>query len=149
MTWAAVVHGANGMTWYTYGGFPSKDGKSANYGITSTPERWANICELATRLKELSPALVSRKPSDQPKVAVVSGVKTDPFGQSSVSCLLKRTGGSSYLIAVNASPEPVTARFAVKGQGEAKVMWENRTVNIGQDGITDYFAPFAVHVYNF
>ena len=143
MTWAAVVHGANGMTWYTYGG-ESKDG---NEGVTSTPERWQAVCELAGRLKELSPTLVERTPLGQPTVSMVSGAAHDPFGQPSVSCLLKRQDGVATLIAVNAAPAPASARFGIAGSGTANVLWEKRTVPFGANGLEDAFEPFAVHVY--
>ena len=143
MTWAAVVHGANGVTWYTYGG-SAKDG---NEGVTSTPERWRNICELAGRLKELSPVLLERTTPGQPAVSIVSGAARDPFGRPSVSCLLKRHGGVATLIAVNAAPAPASARFGIAGSGTANVLWEKRTVPFGANGLEDAFEPFAVHVY--
>lgn len=147
MTWAAVVHGAHGVVWYTYGGFYDKKKGRENKGVTSTPERWRNICEVATRLKELSPVLVERTPPDQPKVTVMSGAAHDPFGNPAVTCLLKRHGGTSTLIAVNAAPEPVKARFGVVVGGDAKVLWEDRSVPFGANGLDDAFGPFAVHVY--
>ena len=143
MTWAAVVHGANGVTWYTYGG----NAKDGNEGVTSTPERWRNICELAGRLKELSPVLLERTPPDQPHVEIVSGAVHDPFGQPAVSCLLKRQNGIATMIVVNAAPAPATARFGVAGGGAADVLWEKRTVPFGANGLEDSFEPFAVHVY--
>ena len=143
MTWAAVVHGANGVTWYTYGGV-AKDG---NEGVTSTPERWRNICELASRLKELSPVLLERTPPEQPTVSMISGAAHDPFGQPAVSCLLKRQDGIVTLIAVNAAPAPAMARFGIAGSGAADVLWEKRTVPFGANGLEDAFEPFAVHVY--
>ena len=143
MTWAAVVHGANGVAWYTYGG----NAKDGNEGVTSTPERWHAICELAGRLKGLSPVLVERTPIDQPAVSIVSGAAHDPFDRPSVSCLLKRHGGMATLVAVNAAPAPATARFGVAGGGAAKVLWESREVPFDANGLEDAFEPFAVHVY--
>ena len=147
MTWAAVVHGASGIAWYTYGGFYDKVNKMDNQGVASTPERWRNVCEVATRLKELSPFLVERPPKDQPKVYVVSGAAVDPFGRPAVTCLLKRHGGIATLIAVNAAPEPTKVSFAVRGCAEADVLWEGRRVPFKQNGLEDEFAPFAVHIY--
>ena len=119
MTWAAVIHGAHGMTWYTYGGFMNKKTGKKNEGITSTPERWQTISELATKLRELSPVLMERTPKEQPKVQVVSGPEKDPLGENpSVTALLKRHDGKDYLFMVNASTEPVKAKVTMPGGGE-------------------------------
>ena len=140
-TFAAVIHGAHGVTWYTYGGFDK------NEGVTSTPERWRNICDLATRLSELSPVLAERTPPQPDAPTVIAGPKTDPFGAPSVTCLLKRHAGKGYLLAVNAAAEPVSAKLAVPGAAKAEVLYENRACNVEDGRITDDFAPFAVHIY--
>ena len=147
MAWASVVHGAHGVVWYTYGGFYDKENKRQNEGVTSTPERWGWFCETATRLKELSPFLVERTPSAQPSVAVEEGTETDPFGYPSVSCLVKRRGDETVLIAVNSSPSAVKARFSGVPDNIATVIWENRSVSANGGGMEDSFAPFDVHVY--
>ena len=148
MTWAAVIHGAHGMTWYTYGGFVDKKRNRINEGITSTPERWRNICTLATRLRDLSDVITARKGPQPPVPEVVKGEAKDPLGQPAVTCLLKRHGGKTYLFAVNAAPSPVTARFALAGEkGSARVLWEDGRTCALADGFTDDFAAFGVHVY--
>ena len=131
MTWAAVIHGAHGITWYTYGGFENKKTGKKNEGITSTPERWQAISELATSLRQLSPVLVERTPADQPKVDIVSGPAKDPLGENpSVTVLMKRHSGKTHLFAVNACPEPVTAKV-VFADGASKTL---------------ELPPFGVHV---
>ena len=142
-TFAAVIHGAHGLTWYTYGGF----GK--NEGVTSSPERWRNICDLATRLSELSPVLVERTPPQPPLPVVLSGPKTDPLGGPSVTCLLKHHAGRRYLFAVNATAEPVSVRLFMEGAVTVEVLYANRTCTAHDGHITDGFAPFAVHIYRF
>ena len=142
MTFAAVIHGAHGVTWYTYGGFGD------NEGVTSTPERWRNICDLAGRLAELSPVLEERTPPQPPAPTVVSGPKSDPLGGGpSVTCLLKRHGGLTYLFAVNATTEPVSAELPADGATTVEVLHENRNCAAKNGRLADSFAPFAVHVY--
>ena len=140
-TFAAVIHGAHGVTWYTYGGF----GK--NEGVTSAPERWQNICDLATRLSALSPVIVERTPAQPSAPTVLSGPKSDPLGGPSVTCLLKRHDGWNYLLAVNAAPEPVAAEFPAAGAESVSVFCESRTCAVKHGRFTDEFLPFAVHVY--
>ena len=130
-SWAAIIHGAHGITWYTYGGFEDRKKGTRNEGITSTPERWQAISALATEIKRLSPVLLERTPREQPAVTVIEGPALDPLGERpSVTCLLKRKGGKDFLFAVNAAAEPVTARFTLPG-GAVR---------------TERFAPFGVLV---
>lgn len=147
-SFAAIIHGANGITWYTYGGFYDKKRKKNNEGVTSTPERWQAICDLAGWIRELSPVLLSG-PCEQPAVPeILSGSAKDFHGQPSVTALLKRHDGKAYLIAVNAAYEKVRARFRIENAGPvAEVMREGRTLRCPQGIIEDDFWPFGVHVY--
>ena len=147
MTWASVIHGAHGVTWYTYGGFYSKKYKRLNSGITSSPERWKNICDLATQLNELSPVLLERKGAQPPVPAVTKGPKADPLGHPSVTCLVKRHDGATYVFAVNAAPEAVSARIDLNLAGEAEALYENGRRLAVSGSIADDFRPFGVHIY--
>ena len=151
MAFASVIHGAHGLVWYTYGGFYSSKRQDFDEGITSTPERWWNMSELAGWLKELSPALVARTGKQPPSAEILEGPQKDPLGEGpSVTGLLKRDGGKAYFLTVNASMKPVKARFALSGVASAgKVMREGRDIRLVKDALTDEFAPFAVHVYVF
>ena len=149
-SFAAIVHGANGILWYTYGGFFQKEKNRLNEGITSTPERWRDITELASLIREISPALLEEG-GTHPEVEMLSGPATDPFGGASVTSLLKRHGGSMYLIAVNAAPEAVHARFRLGNAGAAdgEVLREGRRVTCRSGALEDDFKPFGVHIYKF
>ncbi len=115
--------------------------------MTTTPERWRNICDLATRLSELSPVLVERTPPQPDAPTILAGPKSDPLGAPSVTCLLKRHADKGYLLAVNAAAEPVSAKLSVPGATMAEVLYENRACDVEDGRITDDFAPFAVHIY--
>ena len=116
--------------------------------MNSTPERWKAICDLATWLKELSPALVTRTGKQPPPAEIVSGAKLDPLGQPSVTALLKRCGGEAFLLTVNAAPEKVRACFRIDDEtGKLDVMRENRSVTCTNGVLEDDFEPFGVHVY--
>ena len=148
-SFAAIVHGANGILWYTYGGFFEKEKNRLDEGITSTPERWRDICDLASLVREISPALLEEV-GTRPKAEIVSGPAADPFGGASVTALLKRHGGSAYLIAVNAAPEAVRARFSLGDvEAEGEVLCEGRCVTCRSGTLEDDFKPFGVHVYRF
>lgn len=147
-SFAAVIHGGHGITWYTYGGFYDKRRRSRNEGITSSPERWEAISELAQWLKELSPALTARRGPQPSAPQVISGPAFDPLGQRAVSALLVRSATNEYLLTVNAAPESVRARLFFPGcDAKMEVMREKRSVSCRGGVIEDDFAPFAVHVY--
>jgi hypothetical protein len=149
-SFAAIIHGGHGITWYTYGGFYDKRRKSHNEGVTSSPERWAAISELAGLLKELSPALTSPRSAQPPDPEVVSGPVHDPLGQSAVTGLLVRDGSVAYLLTVNAAPERVRVRMNFPDcEGKLEVMRENRVVSCRAGVFEDDFEPFDVHVYMF
>ena len=149
-SFAAIANGANGITWYTYGGFYDKKRKTHNEGMTSTPDRWRDMGELATWLKELSPALLERTGVQPPPPEILSGPSSNRLGGPAVTFLLKRHGGKAYLIAVNATTEKVRARFRLDGVGEmAEVLRENRNVKCAGGVLEDDFGPIAVHVYRF
>ena len=113
MTWASIVHGANGVVYYIYNGTSiNKKTGLKNKGITETPETWRNISDLVAQLNEWMPVLLERTPKEQPKVEILEGPKRDPLDvDASVTCLYKVHEGKGRLIAVNATTEKVTARF--------------------------------------
>ncbi|MDO5565200.1 MAG: hypothetical protein Q4G59_00990, partial [Planctomycetia bacterium] len=147
MSFASIVHGAHGITWYTYGGTVDVKRKKFNYGVTTTPETWNNISTLATQIKTISPALLERTPKEQPVVEMLSGPKKDYYGNPSVTCLLKKHDGYTYVIAVNASHEPVDATLATPGSGRVEVLFEDRNVSFENGQIRDAFKGHDVHVY--
>ena len=148
MSFAAIIHGAQGVTWYTYGGFLNPEKKKFNYGVTSSEEVWRNTTNLTRRIARLVPVLTERTPAQPPVPTVLSGPKLDAHGNPSVTTLLKVRDGVRYLLAVNAADAKVRASFAPFARGNIDVLWEDRTVTAdGQGGFSDTFAPLAVHVY--
>ena len=151
MSYAAIIHGATGIVWYTYGGYYQEKYHRTDYGITSTPERWKTITSITQELRDRSPVLVERTPAEQITPEIIEGDKTDVYGHPAVSCLLKKYDGKTYLLMVNSVRKPVKVRFGLKGvRNSGQVMFENRMVQRGKDGsFTDDFAPYAVHVLEF
>lgn len=148
MTFAAIAHGAHGITWYTYGGVVDPVKKRDNHGASATPETWCNMTNLVARLRELSPVLVTRTPPQPAPAKILSGPEKDMLDNGSISMLMKRYRGETYLIAVNGTLAEVKAEFDLGVRpAKADVLWENRTVPVTGGKITDCFAPLAVHVY--
>ncbi|MDO5555000.1 MAG: hypothetical protein Q4G68_14685 [Planctomycetia bacterium] len=147
MSFAALIHGAHGITWYTYGGEVNAEKNMFNYGVTTTPERWDNMTTIARQIRDLAPALLERTPQDQPAVTVSEGPTTDAFGNPSVTCLLKEHEGNIYLLCVNACPVPVQASFTPIPAAEGRVLYEDRNISLDTNTLTDHFEGHEVHVY--
>ena len=149
MSFAALIHGGNGISWFKYGG--EKGEKGSRYsGMFRTPEDWRAMTNITMRVAALAPYLLERRPTRQPPVPeVVEGPKTDSLGQPSVTLLLKRRKDVICLMAVNAANEKVRARFNLGPLKATKVgvSWEGRTVALSHGTFEDDFEPFGVHVY--
>ena len=123
MVYLALTHGANGILFYRYR--PRRN------------DLWAEVLELAGELKALAPVCLA---PDAPQPATCD--------TPHVHCLLKQAD-SVYLIAVNASEQPVRATFSLPGQGEghARVLFNGEKTDIHQGKLRDSFGPLSTRVY--
>lgn len=143
MTYLAIIHGATGMTYYTYGGH----GK--NYGVTHDPTIWSNLKRIARELATLHDVLVEPDPPQGQRVEVTSGPTTDKLGYPSVSTRFKVRDGKSYLLAANSSASPLRVRIDLPKSGSnVEAVFENRRVRVTSNCIEDDFEPYGVHVYH-
>ena len=141
MSYLSIIHGGNGITWYTYGGF------NKNHGVTATPETWKNICTVATELNKLQDIFLTQCNEKPFTVSVAAGPAKDAMEFDSISALYKRVGDKQYLICANSAKADVTAKFTVNGATDCSVWFEERKVAVAGGAFKDDFAPFAVHVY--
>ncbi|MDO5581549.1 MAG: hypothetical protein Q4G69_10460 [Planctomycetia bacterium] len=147
MSFAALVHGANGITWYTYGGTVEPKRKKFNYGITTSPEQWNNISAVAKQIRDLSPVLLERTPKGQPRPIILDGPKKDPLENDSISCLLKYHDGAAYLICVNSSPKTVKAEFRLSKIKKVENFFEKHDFSFKNGSLIDTFSGHDVHVF--
>lgn len=105
MTFLAIACKARGIAYYTYA-----PGDNRNCGVTSSPERFAEIERVAREVSALSPQLLMRDATVQPEVRITEGPRTASFGFPSVKALMKENG---LLIAVNISTETVKAALSL------------------------------------
>ena len=145
MSYLGIIHGGNGITWYTYGGF------NKNHGITATPEIWNNMKTVATELNKLSSVFVVPSNGKTITPQILEGEKKDALGFDSISVLYKDLGKRQFLICANSSLSNITVSFDTKeaeiSPDVAKVWFEDRTVKMQKGVFEDTFAPNAVHVY--
>ena len=148
MSFAALIHGGTGITWFHYAGKIDPEHGRKYSGAFQTPEDWAVMTNLTTRIASLAPVLLERTPRQPAVPEILDGEKLDKCGQPSVSVLVKNHGGAAYLFAVNASSGKVRARLFVSvPDGEGSVMWEDRRITIAGCSFEDDFKGYGVHVY--
>ena len=149
MSFAAIIHGGNGITWFKYGADIGEN-RASYSGMFRTPEDWAAMTNITTRIARLAPVLLERTPSQQPSPEILSGPGTDAYGSPSVTLLMKVHRGARYLLAVNAVDEKVRARIVrCGGSAKVRVAWEHREIDMADGAFEDDFEPFGVHVYRF
>ena len=127
MTFLAIACRARGVRYYLYLSVPEK----GNYGIASTPERFAAVTNITHEVSVLSPKLLTRDAAMQPSVRVTEGPQKASFGFPSVTALLKECG---LLVAVNISTEPVKAVLSLPDGRSQKVSLVRNGVFVGQFG---------------
>ncbi|MBP5300363.1 MAG: hypothetical protein J6Y80_03060, partial [Victivallales bacterium] len=139
MSYEAVIHGANGITWFIY------TAKSFE-GAASTPERWEMLRRVTRELSALSGVFLEEG-SLPFEATVTEGPETDPYGYPSISVLAKRHDGHLFLVCANSSKAEVEMEIPCPGMSHARVWFEKREVALSDGALRDRFAPYGVHVY--
>lgn len=132
MTYLALTHGSKGILYWCYYDMRM---------LPQYPEMWGWMKSIGSEVKSLSPMLLSN--DDFGKVRYTSS-------GLNIHTKLKKYNGELYLMAVNSDSTAGTATFDIGSEltGEAKVMFENRSVKTSGTQLTDTFKPLEVHVYN-
>lgn len=123
MVYLSLINGIRGLQFFAY--------------VPRSLELWSAMQHLSQEVKQLTPILYS---IEQPREATAS--------PSAIHMVVKQYQGNSYLIAVNATDQPVKAMFQfLDVNGEVSVLFENRTVKIREGEILDDFEAYQRHVY--
>ena len=147
MSFASIIHGAKGITWYAYSGATEPERRaSEHFGLTEQHRAWINATNLSVRISRLAPVLVERDPEQPPVPEVVRGGRRDAFGNPSVTGLLKVHEGRAYYFAVNALDAEVSAKLPLKAGEKVTVLFEDRSLAAG--AVEDVFKPLDVHIYS-
>jgi len=133
MAYNAIVHGANGVIYW-----------GANF--TPQPSDFMNnLNKVTSELSGMNDVLVSetvfpniRKSYHELRYSVDTGVEIR----------VKKFNRSLYLLTVNSDKNPVRITFSgLKHFKNAKVLQENRVLEISKGEMTDDYKPFDVHIY--
>ncbi len=131
MTYIGLTHGAKGLIYWCY------------YNMRVLPqyeEMWTWMKSIGQEVKDLSPMLLTAQD--------LGAVSVSPESKD-IHTLLKRDGNTYCLMAVNAGSSACTPTLhpPISATTPVEVRSENRKVEAQKNGITDTFAPLAVHVY--
>ncbi len=129
MTWQSIINGATGIQYFVRQGL--------NY-FPKSVATWSECGRIAVEVAELTPWLLS----DEEPLPVESNSRT-------VMVTSRVHNGQLIIMAVNRINEPVSASFRVTGinNGKARVLFENRIVQVRGGIISDQIAPFGSQVY--
>ncbi len=141
MSFLALIHGANGITWYTYGGH------GENHGATHTAETWRTMCEVSKEISALQAIMLSETAATPP-VSVIAGPPRDSQGHPAISVLAKRYQGKLYLLCANSSKAEVQVTLPLKdARTVTDLQAPKRKLLFANGGLTDTFKPYGVRVY--
>ena len=137
MAWDAILHGANGLTYW---------------GMTYTPKDHPFIQDLTkvlTEIRKLEPVILGRDILHKPVLRYAERGSTITNG---VELMLRQVGKEYYIIAANASIDPAGVTFtalpeAIAACGKLEVLGENRAVAIKDGAFADEFEGLGVHIY--
>lgn len=129
MTWQSVINGATGIQYFVRQGL--------NYFPKSTAS-WGECGRMAMEIAELTPWLLSDEEA--------------PYSFSLSENILvssKLHDGQLVIMAVNKVNKPVNAtiRINISGEKKARLIFENRSINLSGGIINDQLAPFGSQVY--
>ena len=129
MTWQSVIRGATGIQYFVRQG--------QNY-FPKSIAAWSECGRMAIEVSELTPWLLSDE-------------ETLPVESSSKNIIVssRMHDGQLMIMAVNRINEPVGVTFRIRGVGnnKARVIFENRTLQVAGGQIADHIAPYGSQVY--
>lgn len=129
MTWQSIINGATGIQYFVRQGL--------NY-FPKSAATWSECGRMAIEVAEITPWLLS----DEETMPVESYSRN-------VIATSRVHNGKLIVMAVNKVNEPANVSFRIKGlsTGQARVLFENRTIPVNGGMISDQLAPFGSQVY--
>jgi hypothetical protein len=137
--WLALIHGANGITYFVDTWEPS----FREDGIFADPTMVAAVTALNQQIEMLAPELNS---ADVP--GLVSVASSNPAAP--IDTMVKAKGQTLYVFAAISRAGTATGSFTIAGMsggGVATVVGESRTVKVTAGKFSDPFAASGVHIY--
>jgi hypothetical protein len=129
MTWQSIIKGASGIQYFVRQGL--------NY-FPKSASTWSECGRIAAEVAELTPWLIS----DEETLPVESY-------SNNVIVSSRLHNGQLLVMAVNKINEPVSAVIRIYGlyNGKARLLFENRSVQVPGGMISDHLSSFGSQVY--
>ena len=130
MTYLALIHNARGIQYFI---------RSPQVSFPKSPIMWAECGRLALQTAELTPFLASA----EPRPAVQSSLET-------VHACAFQDRGTIVLLAANTENKPQALRLQLEGiefSGEAKVVFEDRSVPVTEGAIEEPIDAYGTRAY--
>jgi len=149
MTYCALVHGAEGLFYYTF-----DDGR---WKMSEQWTTWRDLHAVVSEVNARQPLFSAERRwwPKQHRYANPSDSYNEALDSSIISALfIVRTDHNQcpkgeYLVAVNTTNRRIDYRITLPWAGAAQspVLGEGRVVALSDGWLTDVFEPYAVHVY--
>jgi hypothetical protein len=135
--WMALIAGSKGLIYFCHEFKP----KQIEAGLLADAAMAEAVGKINKQIHELAPAL------NAPAIAgatVESSNKDAP-----IAMLAKKTGGSTFVFAVNMRDAAATGKFEIKGlaKASAEVLGEQRKIDVAGGKFADEFKGYEVHLY--
>ncbi len=137
--WMSIIHGSRGLIYFVHQFKP----KFVEAGLLADAEMLAAVTEINAQIRQLAPAINTPPP---PRAATVKSSAED----AAIALMTRRSGGATYLFAVNMRDQPTTGTFQLdppRKALQAEVLGEGRSLPVGDGQFTDRFAGYEVHIY--
>ncbi|MCC6797217.1 MAG: hypothetical protein IT366_19020 [Candidatus Hydrogenedentes bacterium] len=135
MAWQSIVHGANGIVYW------------GSFYTPQPSDCWTGITRTTREISDLREVLAQRNAT--PKIEFVY----HELGRSvdkGVEWIAKEHEGKLYLFTCNSDKSPCRVTLkGLDGWKAAKVISEDRTIALAESSMTEDWAPFSVHLYEF
>lgn len=143
MTYLSIIHGATGITYYTYGGWGN------NFGAPYDENVWNNLKNVVGELAYLHDVLAERNTTETCVAQIVKGADKDDLGYPAINTLLKVYQGKHYLFTANSAQHAIRCQFAsdTKNISVVTVLFECRTLPVKDGVFVDDFKAYEVHAY--
>lgn len=141
LTFLSLVHGAEGIFYYTY--------KGGSYNIRESEEHWENVKKVVDQLNKLKEWLPLRNYVEDTVLTITSPFKTAANGSPAIHHALSKRENKTLLLAVNVIDRPVTMKISGLADNSypLEVLFEKRRLAVVDGILYDTFLPYETHVY--
>lgn len=131
LTYLSIIAGAKGILFFSY------ENEIHSNAPEKAPEQWAELSAISKQLDALQPVL--RQSFTEPTVSFDGEI----YSASTTYA------DSIYLFCANAGETLIRGNIAphITDEYEVEVLFEDRKIMPGSDGLYDEFGPYAVHIY--